>query len=149
MSALIKVGETISIPKSLSGAEVIFNSPTLTYTTTATFDESNLHLLNEGGDTVLVLGFRRATNMVVLNTRHAGAGWDYEGRVTGLKDIFGPLAQACIVVKDTGNAWDIVINGKELTTFDKRITGDVVKVFYEVKGAQDSMFSDPMSLFIV
>lgn len=150
MSASIKVNETIDIPKSMTGAQVIFFSPTLALPSSTKLDETNLHLLNSNGDVVLVVGFRRNDDLAVLNTRVAGGTWNGSTvrKIPGLQSIFGTLGQACIVIKDNGNDWQVFVNGNELAVYPKRISGDVVKVHYEIKVAQDSLFSDPVTLFI-
>lgn len=151
MAAVLPLNQAVNVPKSLTNAVAVFFSPTLALNQPAGRDDtnSNIMLLNTAGDVVLVISVRPLQNVIVLNTRRAGASWAAEVRITGVQEKFGTsVTQACIAVKDTATAFQVFVNGNELAVFNKRLSGDVVKVQYATTSGQQPLFSDPMTVFI-
>ena len=147
MAVVLQLNQTVALPTSLSNNQATFVSSTLDLTKPAAFDNTSLNLLNNLGDFLLHLSFRRFDDDVVLNSRTAAGSWGTEVHIPGLERTFGPnLTQATVVVKDIGNAWQIFINGNYLNTFNKRIGGDAVKAYYTINAGQDSVFSNPVTV---
>ena len=143
----VGLNKTVALPTSLANNQAIIQSITLDLTKPAAEDNTSINLLNNLGDYLLHLSFRRFADKIVLNSRTANGEWGPEVTLAGLERAFGPnLTQATITVKDIGNAYQVFVSGNYLATYTKRIGGDAEKVFYTINLGQDSVFSNPITV---
>lgn len=143
----VGLGKTVNLPTSLTNNQAIIQSVTLDLEKPSAEDNTTINLLNNLGDYLLHLSFRRFADKIVLNSRTASGEWGPEDVLPSLERAFGPnITQATLVVKDVGNAYQIYISGNYLATYTKRIGGDAVKILYAMNQGQDSVFSNPITV---
>ena len=143
----VGLNKTVALPTSLTNNQAIVTSSTLDLTKPGSEDNTSVNFLNNLGDYLLHLSFRRYADKIVLNSRTAAGEWGPEVVFPNLERAFGPnLTQATICVKDIGNAYQIYISNNYLSTYTKRIGGNAEKLYYTINTGQDSVFSNPITV---
>ena len=147
MSISVALDQTVALPTSLSNNQAVIRSPTLNLSVPGVQDVTAIELLNNVGDCLLVVSFRRHADTVVLNSKYASGNWGPEQTYSNLNRAFGPnLTEATIIVKDVGSGYQIFINGNFLTTYAKRAGGDAVSIYYLVTAGPGSVLSNPITV---
>ncbi|KAH8092175.1 Galectin-3 [Cristinia sonorae] len=148
----LSIGKTVAISPNLGpNAQATVESSTLTLgpDNSTTIDNTALNFMNNLGDVLLHFSIRRQEDTIVLNSRLAAGSWGNEERLPSLTRAFGPvLNTATIIVKDVGKEYQIFTNGNYLTTYKKRIGGEVEQASYTINSGQDSALSNPIKVSV-
>ncbi|THH30473.1 hypothetical protein EUX98_g3725 [Antrodiella citrinella] len=150
MSVSVRLGKgPVTLPNPLSQSKTATIESVTLSMTSATQDNTAISFMNNMNDILITIGIRRFANTIVLNSKRANGGWEAEEYYPNLMRVFGPNVDAAkIVVKDTGNAYEIRCNGNYLTTYTKRIGGGAEKISYDMNSSQDSPLANPITVKI-
>ncbi|KAF8465530.1 galectin [Kalaharituber pfeilii] len=144
---LIGLDETIKLSSPFKADGIItFQSPYVNLkpspTGTDLLDNTNLNLLSSKDDILLQFSVRRTENAIVFNSRRHGAGWGQEESIQ-LAGAFTSSGKTTITAYDHGDRYQILIDGRTVKTFNKRIHEPATQAAYLRNANQVSPFSDP------
>ncbi|KAH7917729.1 galectin [Leucogyrophana mollusca] len=106
-------------------------------------DNTSVNLLSAKNDNLLHISIRRAENAIVFNAHEVDKDWGKEERVP-LKGAFvGP--DTVITVVDHGDRYQILTDYHTVHYFNKRISGNVNQLSYQINKNQISPFSDTLA----
>lgn len=118
---------------------VIFRSPELHHTPHV--NNTSLNFLDDNGDIIFHIGFRRHENAIVFNCRR-GDQWLREERTRFANKLDGQ--NHTVAVFDHGNSYQVLINGSTAYYFKKQLSGKATSLQYLLDAGQVPMFSDPI-----
>ncbi|KAH6886713.1 hypothetical protein BKA70DRAFT_1165193 [Coprinopsis sp. MPI-PUGE-AT-0042] len=133
----LPLNQTVNLHQVVYGpVHLVFHAPGIDLHSKGRNDNSNINLMNQQGDIILHISFRRAQNAIVFNDRKYNGAWGTEQRIP-FKDVFADGVPAKIEILGRGD-WEIVLgeDGPRFTFPQRLPNNGLAAVAYKVKDGE-------------